>query len=195
MKYLFFSILIFSIEAILCPLIADSPLNAVSYSFSGGRFGDNLIAYMHAKWIAHRYQMKLLYKSFPYSDQLAMHSLESHYNFFSRNYIIKGIGSPKEYETSQNVLFIIPYFPEASFEQAGSPPPFAIERSDREFRDELNKMIFWPEFVPQIEIPVDRISVAVHVRKGVGFDYRYPVDQKMPPFPITVSKYCRFIIS
>ena len=52
----------------------------VTYTFSGGRFGDNLLAYIHAKWIAYRYHIPLLYKPFDCSDQLVLHNLEELYN-------------------------------------------------------------------------------------------------------------------
>ena len=54
--------------------------SAVTYDFSGGRFGDNLVSYCHAKWISYKYNIPLLYKPFDYSDQLMMDVLEIPYS-------------------------------------------------------------------------------------------------------------------
>ena len=50
--------------------------SAVTYTFSGGRFGDNLLSYSRAKYVASLYGIPLLYIPFPYSDYLMMHNLE-----------------------------------------------------------------------------------------------------------------------
>ena len=48
---------------------------AVSYQFNGGRFGDQLVTYVHARWVAYKFNLPLLYKRFDYSDQLMVDSM------------------------------------------------------------------------------------------------------------------------
>ena len=48
---------------------------AVTYDFSGGRLGDNLISFSHVLWASYKYEVPLLYRSFKYSDMLRLHEL------------------------------------------------------------------------------------------------------------------------
>ena len=95
----------------------DSPFSelksetAISYKLSGGRLGDNLIAYFHAKWLAYKYNLPLLYISFPFSDQFCLFEkdqpLDSNLKFQN------SITTTSEADikiTSSSSLFIIPYF-------------------------------------------------------------------------------------
>ena len=70
MKVLLFLFLVFS------ALDADPYINHVSYRLSGGRFGDNLLAYMHAKWVSYRYEIPLVYHDFPYAKELMLEEYE-----------------------------------------------------------------------------------------------------------------------
>ena len=68
-------LLIFSL---LC-LVSSVKAAGVTYTFSGGRFGDNLISYLHAKWVAYRAGVPLLYKPFGYSGMLVMDEEEERF--------------------------------------------------------------------------------------------------------------------
>jgi hypothetical protein len=46
--------------------------NYITYELSGGRLGDNIIAYLHAKWLSHVHGIALLYKPFQYSSDLSL---------------------------------------------------------------------------------------------------------------------------
>lgn len=50
--------------------------NALSYTFSGGQLGDNLIAYFHAKWLSLKYQLPLVYNGFPHADFLKLSEMD-----------------------------------------------------------------------------------------------------------------------
>ena len=58
--------------ALIKPAPVEAP-KAVTYDFSGGRFGDNLISYLHGKWVAHVLNLTFLYRPFEFSDKLEMH--------------------------------------------------------------------------------------------------------------------------
>ncbi len=55
-----------------CPYVnaASEGKSCVRYVLSGGRFGDNLLAVAHAKWVSYSLGLPLMYSPFPYSDQL-----------------------------------------------------------------------------------------------------------------------------
>ncbi|NDD99187.1 hypothetical protein EB008_02690 [bacterium] len=93
----------------------------------GGRFGDNLLSYLHAKWISYKYNMLLLYKPFPYSDELALSELETkindyyydhEINIFKRKMVCDSnlrYFRPSDLlkkNPSGSILYVVPYFPE-----------------------------------------------------------------------------------
>src|SRR5438477_11202069 len=53
--------------------------SAITWKPNGGRFGDNLVSYCKAKWIAYMFNIELLYLPFPYSDELMIHENEKMY--------------------------------------------------------------------------------------------------------------------
>ncbi|HEV7737800.1 MAG TPA: hypothetical protein VGO47_10580, partial [Chlamydiales bacterium] len=66
MGWVYFCIITFSL--FLHSLCANpDSTQAITYEFSGGRFGDNLLAYFHAKWVSYKYNIPFFYKEFPYS--------------------------------------------------------------------------------------------------------------------------------
>src|SRR5271169_5509481 len=48
----------------------------ILYEAPSGRFGDQLIAYMHAKWLSYRHDIPLLYKPFIFSHELLLDEKE-----------------------------------------------------------------------------------------------------------------------
>lgn len=151
---------------------------AVTYRFSGGRLGDNLIAYCHGKWISYKYKIPLLYKPFPYSDQLMMHERELyHYSpelekYFTRVHIFEEGQKKFPTQLAPDVLYLISYFPEVNEEFcAGNYPYFAVDWQDPVFLQELRSCIAPRTPLTQIlDLPKDGISVAAHVRRGGGYD-------------------------
>lgn len=167
-------IFVFSIFAIIFNRPSFS-ISAVTYLFSGGRFGDNLIAYTHAKWISYKYGIPLLYKPFPYSDQLQLGVIEEKYEDskqkkFKKLYHLNN--SNINIDKNANYLYIVPYFSESDFEgnNPDFPVLFAVDWNDKIFVQELRRCIK-PRFNLRLpSIPEGVISVAVHMRKGTGCD-------------------------
>ncbi|NDD58753.1 MAG: hypothetical protein EBZ47_05820 [Chlamydiae bacterium] len=68
----------------------------------GGRFGDRLIAYMHAKWLSYKYNIPMLYIPFAYSDDLILDDIELQYRnhgfnkFYRRTAVLKNSVSAVE---------------------------------------------------------------------------------------------------
>ncbi|HSX25594.1 MAG TPA: hypothetical protein VLE89_01135 [Chlamydiales bacterium] len=147
----------------------------VTYEFSGGRFGDNLLSYLHAKWFAYERNIPLLYKSFPLSSKLKMDGEEKKLDVIAtarfRVYLENG-------DTSQgNALYICPYFPEDPWElehtlNAGGKAwfRFPVNWKDPGFRAAALKMIEPKGALDLILPPGGCISIAIHVREGGGHD-------------------------
>lgn len=55
-----------------CVYSEECAKSCVRYVLSGGRFGDNLLAVAHAKWVSYTLGLPLMYNPFPFSDQLQL---------------------------------------------------------------------------------------------------------------------------
>lgn len=153
----------------------------VTYEFSGGRFGDNLLAYLHAKWISYKYHLPLLYKPFPYSAWLKLDELEMPYSArkvrsLHRSSCVKS-SQTTPYFREGNYLYICPYFPESEWERAYcvdvERKPWAyfnMDWKDPEFRKIAIEMI-QPKNPPLLISPLSgKISIALHYREGGGYE-------------------------
>ena len=83
------------------------------------RFGDALITYLHAKWIAFQSNLPLLYRPFPYSCDLVLNDLEIKYDTEEQKGA-KEIKYKKNFQmpnSSESVptIYSVHYFPECSW--------------------------------------------------------------------------------
>lgn len=91
---------------------------AIAYDFSGGRFGDNLLSYLHGLWIAYTYDLDLVYKPFEFSDQLLLHNMSLDKNHpFKKHILCDGDVDTllRVSNLSKPTLFTVHYFPELSW--------------------------------------------------------------------------------
>lgn len=150
---------------------------SISYELSCGRMGDNLVAYLHAKWISYRYGQELLYRPFKNSDKFMLHNLEiplDEHAYRSRAAMI----TKDNYRTvnlSDTGLYTIPYFSDFDHEYPGryfaSDSPLAIDWNDEGFRKIVSEYIAPIEPLKNMIFPPEPcISVAMHVRRGGLFD-------------------------
>ena len=147
-------------------------ISAVTYSLGGGFLGDKFVSVCHAKWISYKYNIPFLYTPFSYSDQFTMAVNERHASDREfaghRQVILKD--KDMVVDPAANILYVVPYFAETHFEAYVCPNCFTIDWTDRGFIEELRRFIK-PRFqLTSPEIPTGYITVAVHVRKGTGFD-------------------------
>lgn len=172
--------LIFTIVYCSFPLKVNAS-KAVTYETTSGRFGDNLLSYLHAKWISYKYDIPLIYKPFIYSNKLSM---DGKYPYYSRKTLkqYKKIlefdhSSIELFKDSSSNLYIIPYFPESKYEKEngisfkGGPWAYIpVDWNDQSFIQEVMKDLLPKEPIFSIQLPVDRINVAIHVRRGGNYD-------------------------
>ena len=155
--------LIFLLALNFCTL--TSPM--ITYEFNGGRFGDCLSTYCKAKWYAYKHKLKLLYKPFTYSDQLNLHLTEASFDgtittFFDA--IIK-VNSEEDITRNKgkNVLFISNFY-------SRTPGLYEFGLQDKKFAKELRTALMPIIPSPIIKKELGTMTVALHVRKGGGFD-------------------------
>lgn len=165
--------------------------NSVTYTLSGGRLGDNLLAYLHAKWFQYMARsnginMVMYNKPFPYSDQLALHDKEARYDSRAKYGNIIELKRHEYLAFNQpNTLYVIPYFPESLEElripdygphahnavPRGKYPYFSVDWDDQAFLQEVRQLVKPKNNLNLVYPPKDYVSVAIHVRKNSnGFD-------------------------
>lgn len=152
------------------------PNIGITYNFSGGRLGDNLLAYIHAKYISHVFHIPLLYKPFQFSDQLVMDKVERHWDPNERGIFPKEevFNKNEDYGRYQerNALYQLGYFPDfkGEFGQTYNGPWFDMDWDAPGFLTELRKLI--KPINPSKKFPTkkDSLNVAIHLRKGSGPD-------------------------
>jgi len=178
----------------------EKPKQAVTYTFSGGRFGDNVLAYLHAKWFSYRFGVSLFYKKFPYSDQLCLSDYEIPFKKFSQKNFQRSLVLQEEdnieMKMKQSVnnlstLYTIKYFGETSW---GQNSPFNVDWEDVHFRAIIKQMIS-PKYPidNNIQLPKDCLSVAIHIRTGGNFEPDmhdvWPLKAPRPEFFIEQLRY------
>lgn len=176
--------------------IGNVQASAVTYEFSGGRFGDNLVAYSHAKWISYKFNIPILYQPFPCSDKLAMHKKELFYNNEINKYkeIIR-VNKECNIKKDEDILYVVPYFPESELElkDIQFSHSFAVDWTDKNFINILKENIKPLIDLNTFSIPQDYITVAVHIRKGTGYDIQQLNEFKaltfMYPFKFISDSY------
>lgn len=160
----------------LFPVVAWSSERAVTYALSEGRFGDSIQGYLHAKWISYRYQISLLYKPFLHSEEFALHEFETPWSEEKEKSFDHVITYSKEEDFSSSmegsVLYVIPFFTELHEDRLFHPlwVYFPIDWKDPDFVRLLRTSFEPKKGYPVIELPPDALPVALHVRRGGGFD-------------------------
>ncbi len=171
-KKVFFSIF-FSLYG---SIVVTAQVNqAITYFWGGGRFGDKIISYTTAKWISYKFNIPLLLKQFKYSSMLRLGREEKKYAKETVKQFKKGVMPIKSEKdviahAKDNVIF---ESRGGRFTVNGSS---CVEKlvtyilKDQNFMKKLKYMLQPVVPLSQIELPEDKVTVAVHIRKGGGFD-------------------------
>lgn len=150
---------------------SPSPLrdDFLSVEYSGGRLGDNLMSYLHARWLSYKYDIPLSFKPFPYSEAF---SLDNAPPPPSTSPAIRISNERHLFDKEPGTHFIVPYFPDSIFEWECDTYAcwFKIDWADPEFKQIVHACLTPKEAITTIEIPKEHLSVALHVRRGGGFD-------------------------
>ncbi|MCF7852610.1 MAG: hypothetical protein K9M07_05155 [Simkaniaceae bacterium] len=175
----------------------------VTYELSKGRFGDQLLCYLHAKWVAFKYNLPILYKPFAYSQYLRLDDLEPRVlKHVNRNCLEKKVLQPCVYlekflnTGDKPTLYVIPYFPESNWEMMfygtrNKWPYFFVDWTNEGFLREIRGLIHPKKPLKLVAVSKDKINVAIHIRQGKEYDGEgisvfYPL--KFPPFEFYVEQ-------
>jgi len=154
--------------------------NYISYQCSGGRFGDNLIAYLHGKWLSFQSKIPFLYKPFPYSSELVLDGFESKYEANKGLEEVKfRKDSPLDLTScSSSKIYTVHYFPESAWEKSFGTRHngkawvdyFSVDWKNPEFRKEIQNLIQPKQNLCLVIPSKASLNVAIHFREGGGFD-------------------------
>ncbi len=165
-------------QPILVPSNQKQTSSAITYTLSGGRLGDNLLAYLHAKWMSYKLGLPLLYIPFPQSDQFMLHYIEQMHgtHFVFEHYQLLTPHNMHEMNSSpQSICWVIPYFPESLYEfftvGLSYLPYFKVDWNDRAFQKIIKEHLSSYLPIQPYIFPKDRVMVAVHVRRTGEFDF------------------------
>jgi len=132
-----------------------------------GRYGDQLILYAKAKFIAETYGIPFLYKPFTYSNQLCLHMADQKYTDKAVRKLkvvsLQKASSLTKVRAAKDTLYLVGFFTHAD----GISP---LEH--KKFVTDFRRLISPREKVQLVDLPPGRLSIAVHVRRGGG----YPLD-------------------
>jgi len=163
------------------------PDHVVTYD-KGSRFGDNLLCYLHAKWIAYQYQIPLRYKRFKYSSSLVLHDQEMRLSKDPNKDKRIAVGLENgliDLQREDSVMYTCPYFPEDPWELERIPYyRFKVDWKNQEFRSLARKMIAPKKRLRLMTPPKHSVNIAIHVREGGGYDSestRLASPLKLPP--------------
>ncbi len=139
------------------------------------RLGDRLVAYLHAKYVAEKFELPVYFtpfkgaEFFAFSAQEQFTSAQPHY--FKKVVHLKSAKEIDAIDRTQSVLYVLPFFPDSPIER-GAP-----------CYKELDYPIDWNTFKPRVkellqvvkphhllDIPAGSFSIALHVRTGGTYD-------------------------
>lgn len=175
---------------------SEKPLFAITCDFSGSsRLGDKIVVYCKAKWLAHKFKLPFLAQPFPYSDCFYFDKLETKIQISDINNLFKNridvetdddLALKLKTQTT-NTLFQVKLMTgivdkglllnQRDVHSRGlyyllfsCDCLYLLATHDNVFREEIKKNIRPIVSVASFSLPQDRITVAVHVRKGGGYD-------------------------
>src|SRR5579871_2408478 len=164
--------------------------NGITYELNGGRFGDCIMTYAKAKSLSLKYNVPFFYVPFPYSDRLMLDVFEmrpqrahpnlTRFKLFNERQIAQ--------EERQNILFVMSYYTPLTDWNDWQHNMFP-KKYDERLRRELRRHIKPRIPVPLLPIPAGTISVALHVRKGGGFDMPLLTEQTKIDKPVDKFHY------
>jgi hypothetical protein len=168
-KTIFFLIVLLS-SAYLKNDIHGNVGNAITYRLNGGRLGDCLYTYIKALWISHNYDMPLLYKPFAGSEEFSFDTYHEKFNNKTTLQYKKNISITDskhlEKEFSDTLFTCSIYYEDPSWTKNS----ITNLRRNKPFLEVLKKHLTPKKHPILLQLPKNKFTVALHVRRGGGFD-------------------------
>ena len=140
------------------------------------RLGDQMSAMIKGLVWSHKYNLKYYYKPFLYSDELPIHHLAPHFSDQEVGHRVrKNISSESDIvdnSVNGNTHYIVTYGSKFKREvsrddEINQEYEYAMQHPD--FKELLETWLT-PNLPSSVDWQTDKITVALHVRKGGGFD-------------------------
>ncbi|MFI0435522.1 MAG: hypothetical protein ACH350_07350 [Parachlamydiaceae bacterium] len=181
-----FTLLFFTLIIQSQNVLADS---IITYNLSGGRFGDNLLSYLHAKWLSYSTEIPLHIKIFPYAQDLVLYDREIIYGSVPYPKNVLTLGRKYHFpDFQEETSYVVPYFPESTWEYQD---PFwsGLHLFQVDWKSPTFRKIALEFIAPKSELtltlpPKNCVSIAIHVREGGNFDtsqLQFDAPLKRPP--------------
>ncbi|MCH9613162.1 MAG: hypothetical protein SP1CHLAM54_01590 [Chlamydiia bacterium] len=163
-------------------ICTDRP--SVSYTLNGGRLGDNLLSYLHAKWIAEKEGYNFYFEPFDYSDKFAFHTNEM-VKPKAKLYKEVVYRRPlKEITSKKPLLYLVNYFPEALEDRVGGAySTFDVDWTDKAFLKVAKEMVTSREKLSLVPLKEGHFNLALHIRRGSGGDTPMEIVSRPLKFP------------
>lgn len=167
---------------------------SVTYALDGGRFGDQLLNYLKALWVSWKFNLPLIFRPFDYSNELML----SEYHEISLNEeVIRsfsaqfGYFSDLDFEKSAKVFSHLKSTHEKNLPllwNIGLLTPllenyFCEKLDDEDFRSLLQKLVKPKNEISLLSMPMDRKTIAIHVRTGKDYDWEINIRNMPTKFP------------
>jgi len=173
--------------------------NGITYNHNSGRLGDCLLNYAKHLYLAHIYDLNLYVIPFDYSNHFMIHETEQTINGSITNSYkhVRQVKSDTQVSASTNqnddqhdTLFISSYYVTIdNIEVLDLYQHHIYKKSieDPVFGNRLRAAFQLKQMIP-VDLPNNMPSVAVHIRRGGGFDrpllsVQYPTEQ-LPEFDL-----------
>jgi hypothetical protein len=157
---LYRSLIFFSVLFNSLIIVPQSYITTEQY---GGRFGDQLLLYCFGKFCAKHLNMPFVFRPFPNSELLKLYEAETHFKQqpYKQKKILR-FNKGDKITIMPDTLYEVPFW---------APSHFLKEvAKDKELTTHLRQMIKPRNKIKEFSLPSDKLTVAVHVRKGGGFD-------------------------
>ncbi len=152
-------------------LIAQSGL---TYEVTG-RLGDNLLTYCKHKWIAHVHKLNLYVPHFKYADAFEILDTELTARNIPRHLRNVRLNNQSQLtRQNSNYLYHSSYYTQIENLELDECADFVFKKSieDPKFGQDVREALSLKNaHKTEIKIPLDKITVAIHIRKGCGIDY------------------------
>ncbi len=160
----------------LCAIVPIYP-HALTFQKNPGRLGDQILNYCKHKWLAHKHNLDLYVPEFAYKPFFALSQLEKSEKELDRDKYMYNIKIKADTDIrlprDKDMLYVGQYhlmINNIADHTKWADHLFGLAVVDPDFGEKVRNMLNFCVELPGINIPDGYISVAIHIRKGGGFD-------------------------
>ncbi len=166
--------ILFGVYVCIGSVTSIEAINGVMFNDPRGRTGDKLLTYIKAKWVAWSYGFNFFFTPFKYSALLECHYHDLHISQSVKKRFKRICAATKSSDINileDNILYCSGfYFCASNWDSFLDHYTWYGLIDNTEFRDYIRSLIAPRYSFKKLVLPKDRITVALHARKGSGGD-------------------------